>query len=100
MITIENFENGKTINKEIATQYLLGETIFKGEEGEYIVDFQQEDEKTSVTIDFNRKCIFNEIWEYDFTFQSFLDELHRQNLEEIEEQIYDFIIEKAEIENQ
>jgi hypothetical protein len=103
MTTIENFENGKVINKEIVFTELIGKTEFAGEAGKYILEFIQNDlDDIQVTViqisnTMGANSLFNEHYNENFTFTELLNDLHDQHLEELEELVYNFIIEKAEI---
>ena len=103
MTTIERFENGTMINKDIAFAELIGKTEFAGESGKYILEFIQNEiddiQITAIQISdtMGANNLFNEQYNENFTFAELLTDLHDQHLEELEELVYDFIIEKAEI---
>lgn len=103
MTTVERFENGAEINKEIAFTELIGKTEFAGEAGKYILEFTQNDfDDIQITViqisdTMGANNLFNEQYNENFSFGEFLADLHDQHLEEIEELVYDYIIEKARV---
>lgn len=111
---IEEFENGKKISATHALQYLLGETNFETDSQKYRLEFEDDGEEIRVTVDAFRtvgftdfdgvdispstqwNCVFNQTYQ-NFTFAELLEDLHNQHLEEVEDHMYDFIIEKCEV---
>ncbi|MFW5437795.1 hypothetical protein, partial [Paenibacillus apiarius] len=99
--------NGTTINAAAALQYLLGKTEIQEEDGTYILDIQDEAEEIVVTVDYKRdaydgerhnigtNCVFNVVYSTDsfgqnpFSFETLIQDLHDQHLEEVEAWLYD-----------
>ncbi|MFW5436221.1 hypothetical protein, partial [Paenibacillus apiarius] len=104
---LETFENGTTINQTTALQYLLDKSEIKVEDGVYTIDIQYEGEEIVVTVEYTRtvydgehhpigtNCVFNVVYSTDsfgqnpFSFETLIQDLHDQHLEEVEAWLYD-----------
>ncbi|MBO8165093.1 MAG: hypothetical protein H0Z34_15525 [Brevibacillus sp.] len=108
---IETFQNGTTIAHDEALQYLLGPTKIKEPDGYYMLDIQLEDADVTVTVDYERTvaegdlkpigrhCVFNTTYPNGiFRFEQLIEDLHAQDLEVVENWLYDFLVKNHEVE--
>lgn len=105
---IENIA-GIEVNVDEALHALLGETKIEQEDGYYVLNFNDEGEQLQVTVEYERtfadpekglstiglNTVFNETYFVDeFSFDQLIEDLHAQNLEDVENWIVYFLEEK------
>ncbi|MED4885415.1 hypothetical protein [Bacillus smithii] len=105
---IENIA-GIEVNIDEALQALLGEAKIEQEDGYFVLNFNDEGEQLQVTVDYERtvadtdkglsaigvNTVFNEKYHLEqFSFDQLIEDLHAQNLEDVENWIVYFLEEK------
>lgn len=111
---IENLAGGIKVNVDESLQFLVGETKIEQEDGYYVLNFSDEGDWLQVTVDYERTeadpakgfvpigihPVFNESYSLDpcaenpFSFKRLVEDLHDQNLEDVENWLMGFLEEK------
>lgn len=101
---IENLTGGIKVNVDEALRLLVGETKIEQEDGYYLLEFDSKGGDLNVTVDYKGglgyNCVFNESYSLDshdenpFSFEQFIEDLHAQHLEDVENWIVHFLEEK------